>query len=192
MTELVYKSLENIIPLLLTLVIITAVLYFFIKKITSPFSRLGNFLWDKASAVFSKIAQERKNKMQRQIAKLNIKLSDLENKYSAKTKYLLEIKDKLNDVSKYFTALNESEVQKAIFEQSLESVNTKVQEIKNSDAHGLIAKVKNSIKIRTLTKRAKKIELLTAKNNDSIDKNKSFIKAVIDELLASLKDLDVA
>ena len=192
MTELVYKSLENIIPLLLTLVIITAVLYFFIKKITSPFSRLGNFLWDKASAVFSKIAQERKNKMQRQIIKLNIKLSDLENKYSAKTKYLLEIKDKLNDVSKYFTALNESEVQKAIFEQSLESVNTKVQEIKNSDAHGLIAKVKNSIKIRTLTKRAKKIELLTAKNNDSIDKNKSFIKAVIDELLASLKDLDVA
>ena len=192
MTELVYKSLENIIPLLLTLVIITAVLYFFIKKITSPFSRLGNFLWDKASTVFSKIAQERKNKMQRQIAKLNIKLSDLENKYSAKTKYLLEIKDKLNDVSKYFTALNESEVQKALFEQSLESVNTKVQEIKNGGARGVIAKIKNSVKIRALTKRAKKIELLAAKNNDSIDKNKSFIKAVIDELLASLKDLDVA
>ena len=191
MTELVYKSLENIIPLLLTLVIITAVLYFFIKKITSPFSRLGNFLWDKASTVFSKIAQERKNKMQRQIIKLNIKLSDLENKYSAKTKYLLEIKDKLNDVSKYFTALNESEVQKAMFEQSLESVNTKVQEIKNGGARGVITKIKNSVKIRALTKHAKKIELLAAKNNDSIDKNKSFIKAVIDELLASLKDLDV-
>jgi mannose/fructose/N-acetylgalactosamine-specific phosphotransferase system component IID len=43
MTELVYKSLENIIPLLLTLVIITAVFYFFIKKNHEPIFPAGEF-----------------------------------------------------------------------------------------------------------------------------------------------------
>jgi hypothetical protein len=192
MDGLIYKSLENIIPLLLTLLIIAALLYFFIKKITSPFSRIGNLLWDKSSAFFDKIAQERKRKLQRQIEKLNIKITDLETRDSAKTKYLLEIKDKLNDVSKRFTLLNESELQKTIFSQSIEDAQARILVLKNSKRRGVVSNIKDKMKIRALATRAKKAGLLAAKNDSAIKENKQSIKALIDELLASLKSLDIA
>jgi septal ring factor EnvC (AmiA/AmiB activator) len=128
--NLVLKLFENILPLLLSIIILLAIVYFLIHKITSPFSRFGDFLYRKYNRLSEAISQSRKDKLKKQIESQNIKLIDLENKYNRSAKSLIEIKDKLNDLSKYFTELNQCELQKDASRETVKKIDCEISAAK--------------------------------------------------------------
>ncbi|GMO50619.1 MAG: hypothetical protein Pg6C_14680 [Treponemataceae bacterium] len=186
--NLILRLFENILPLLLSIIILLAIVYFLIQKITSPFSRFGNFLYARYNYMSDAIARSRKDKLKKQIELQNIRLSDLENKYNRSAKSLIEIKGKLNDLSKYFTEMDQCGLQNDI---SRETVKNNGIEISASvtDSKNIFKKLAQKAKIMTLTRANKKIELYIQKNEQAIAEHKILIKKTIGELLESIGQL---
>jgi hypothetical protein len=180
--DTVYKILENITPLLLTVIIISAIIYSFIKFITSPFSKIGNFLLDKSSKFFDKINQTRKAKLEEQLKLKKVEISELKNKYINNTKKTMEMKDKLNELSKIFSVLNESELSKNILDKNLNENEKEIKNLKENMPQKYFAKISTKIKIKKLEKKHKRIEKNKNISVEEINKRKQLVKDKLNEL----------
>jgi hypothetical protein len=183
MTEnIVYKLLENLIPLLLGIIILTAIIYILIRKIFSPFSAMGNFLWEKSTRFYDKIARTRKEKLETQLKNLKIESSEWKNKYISNTNSILEIKDKLNDLSKIFSELNEIEIGNMVMDKDLDENTKQINALKTSAPPNIFSKIKRGIKIKKLYGKNAKIEKSINKIETNIDIKKELIRTRIGEL----------
>jgi hypothetical protein len=188
-SELVMKLLENILPLLLSVIILLAIIFFLIQKITSPFSKFGNFLFDKYNRLTEVITQSRKDKFKRQIESQNIKIRDLEIKYNIKTEYLIEIKKTLNDLSKYFSELNQFEMRRELSKETIQTHETEIAKIEQGGSKNFFEKLVNKTKAAKVLKEQKKIEIFMKKNDENIEHHKKMITQMMDELVAWLNTI---
>jgi hypothetical protein len=190
MTEnIVFKLLENLIPLLLLIIILTAIIYILIRKRFSPFSARGNFLWEKSSRFYDKSARTRKEKLEIQLKDLKIENSEWKNKYISNTNSILEIKDKLNDLSKIFSELNEIEIGNMVMDKNLDDNTRQINAFKASTPQNIFSKIKNSIKIKRLYGKNAKIEKSINKIENNIDIKKEQIRTRIGELQNAVNNL---
>jgi hypothetical protein len=183
------KLLENILPLLLSVIILLAIIFFLIQKITSPFSKFGNFLFDKYNRLTEVITQSRKDKFKRQIESQNIKIRDLEIKYNIKTEYLIEIKKTLNDLSKYFSELNQFEMRRGLSQETIQTHEAKIEKIGQGGSKNFFEKIVNKTKAAKILKEQKKIEDFMKKNDENIEHHKKMITQMMDELVAWLNTI---
>jgi hypothetical protein len=145
-----YRLLENIAPFLLTVIIFVAIIYFFIKKITSPFSRLGNFAWEKYKQHYNNIAQKRKTKLENQLKNSKIEIADWRNKYLNKSKIIMEMKDQLSDLSKVFSEINEDEYTKNILTNDFDKNKIQIKNIEGIMSKGFFEKIKVQLKMNKI------------------------------------------
>jgi hypothetical protein len=189
MTEIIFKLLENLIPLLLCIIIVVVIIYILIRKIFSPFSALGNFLWEKSTRFYDKIARTRKEKLETQLKNLKIENSEWKNKYINNTSSILGIKDKLNDLSKIFTELNEIEIGNMVMDKDLDENTRQINALKTSDSPNIFLKIKKGIKIKRLYGKNAKIEKTINKIETNIDIKKELIRTRIGELQDAVNNL---
>jgi hypothetical protein len=190
MTEsIIFKLLENLIPLLLTIIILFAIIYILIRKIFSPFSAMGNYLWEKSTRFYDKIARTRKEKLEIQLKDLKIENSAWKNKYINNSNSILEIKDKLNDLSKIFTELNEIEIGNMVMDKDLDENTRQINALKTSDPPNIFSKIKRNIKIKRLYGKNAKIEKTINNIETNIDIKKEQIRTRIGELQNAVNNL---
>jgi hypothetical protein len=185
----IYGSLENFAPLLLTVIILLAVIYFFIKKITSPFSQIGTFFWVKHKILYANMTQKRKMKMKNQLKTIKIKMNDWKNKYSNNNKKIMKIKHCLDDLSKVFTRLNEAEYAQNILNNELEENEKEIQSIKDSVRANLFGKIRTRMKLNRKIGQNKNIKNRINMGEEMISKKKELLKNKISEMLNSINSL---
>jgi hypothetical protein len=166
-----------------------AIIYILIRKIFSPFSAMGNFLWEKSTRFYDKIARARKEKLETQLRNLQIENSEWKNKYINNTSSILEIKDKLNDLSKIFTELNEIEIGNMVMDKDLDENTKQINALKTSTPQNIFSKIKNSIKIKRLYGKNAKIGKSINKIETNIDIKKELIRTRIGELQDAVNNL---
>jgi predicted nucleic acid-binding Zn-ribbon protein len=187
--NIIFKLLENLIPLLLVIIIMITIIYILIRKIFSPFSAMGNFLWERSTRFYDKIARTRKEKLETQLKDLQIENSEWKNKYVSNTNSILEIKDKLNDLSKIFTELNEIEIGNMVMDKDLGENTRQINELKTSAPPNVFSKIKKGIKIKKLYGKNAKIEKSINKIETNIDIKKEQIRTRIGELQEAVNNL---
>jgi predicted nucleic acid-binding Zn-ribbon protein len=166
-----------------------AIIYILIRKIFSPFSAMGNFLWEKSTRFYDKIARTRKEKLETQLVDLKLESSEWKNKYISNTNSILEIKDKLNDLSKIFTELNEIEMGSMVMDKDLDDNTKQINALKTSAPQHFFSKIKRGIKIKRLYGKTAKIEKSISKIETNIDIKKELIRTRIGELQDAVNNL---
>jgi predicted nucleic acid-binding Zn-ribbon protein len=187
--SIIVHLLENLIPLLLVIVILAVVLYVLVRKILSPFSAMGNFLWEKSTRFYDKIARERKGKLETQLHNLKLENSEWKNKYIDNTNAILEIKDKLNDLSKIFSELNEMEIGNVVMDKNIDDNAKQIDMLKTTFPSTLFSKFKTGMRIKRISRDNVKIEKTMEKNEKNISYKKELIRTKIDELQDSVYKL---
>jgi hypothetical protein len=93
-----------------------------------------------------------------------------------------EIRDKLNDLSKIFSELNETEMRSVVLNKNIDDKKSQIDKLREDVSHKKI-KIFSNIKIKKVSLENEKIEKTVAKNEETIKIQKEFIKEKINELL---------
>jgi hypothetical protein len=127
--------------------------------------------------------------LETQLKYLKIESSEWKNKYISNTNSILEIKDKLNDLSKIFTELNEIEIGNMVMDKDLDENTKQINALKTSTPANIFSKIKKGIKIKKLYGKNAKIEKSINKIETNIDIKKELIRTRISELQDAVNNL---